>query len=146
MPTVYTLDQIDKQSFGFRKDFFGFEPFIQEQQLPKIKYYPFKELLFDYLREKNIDRTIEISFEGEGDSGQIYDIHLPDEIKNDYFYGILLRDYLENFGYEVLQISDHDWYNNDGGWGKIKIDPIAKKVILDISIRFSDANHYKEQY
>lgn len=94
--------------------------------------------LFAQLRLHNV-ALITISFEGSGDAGSIEEIQLFDASDNEIaipkaatFRGAEANDNgrrqptvgeaLENLGYEMLDKTGVDWYNNEGGFGEIHIN------------------------
>lgn len=92
---------------------------------------------------------IEIEFDGSGDSGSIQTIDLKDKNQQplaihecvagdervfssvEYDYkaksyvaktkNLTLYDWLYGFGYQILDHTEIDWYNNDGGFGSISL-------------------------
>lgn len=114
----------------------------------KIRYphYACKELFFDFIQNKNSDE-ITIEFSGSGDSGSIEAVSGIDEmiIKAD-FYGKWLFDYVDNLADEILDISGHDWYNNEGGHGTIEIDVPNRKIKLEMSIAYTHYEEFEEEY
>lgn len=58
-----------------------------------------------------------------------------------------LVDMLESLTYDALEKSGHDWYNNDGGQGSLKIDfrespPLIK---LEVGINYTNTDDYEYQ-
>lgn len=78
--------------------------------------------LFAALKDAGVTR-VEIRYDGGGDSGQVDDVeffgdNLDGDDLNDMFEGDL-----QDLGYHILeQHYNHDWYNNDGGYGSIVIN------------------------
>jgi Fe-S cluster assembly iron-binding protein IscA len=68
---------------------------------------------------------VEISFSGSGDSGSIDDIdvlYLNTSDENTTVIPDGIRQQISEFAYAYLQGTDVDWYNNEGGQGKISLD------------------------
>lgn len=123
--------------------------------------------LFAHLKLLNV-HSFEIEFDGSGDDGQIdeitfYDsgnniIQIPEDsiswVYTDYGMGngepketqVTLLKACADLGYDMLNESGHDWYNNEGGYGKIDIqieDSDGKpKVDMDMNIRIMDTDNY----
>jgi len=78
--------------------------------------------LFAALKDAGVT-NVEIRYDGGGDSGQVEDVEYEgtnlDHITiSDNFSG-----QLEDLATHILeQHYDYDWYNNDGGYGVIRID------------------------
>ena len=119
---------------------------------------------------------VEVSFQGGGDSGEIdgigacdaqgktidiEDVMYPQgwQKKSDFdtethkWKETTIRcerklvDMLETLTYDALEKSGHDWYNNDGGQGQLKIDfresPPAIK--LEVGVNFTSTDDYEYQ-
>ena len=121
--------------------------------------------LFAQLKLLNVN-SFEIEFDGSGDDGQIDEIYFynannetinipSDTISWVYSeYGdtkpheqqVTLQKAVEDLGYQMLNESGHDWYNNDGGYGTITVtidDGTGKpSVNMDIKIRYTDTDEY----
>lgn len=124
--------------------------------------------LFAQLKLLNVD-YFTIEFEGSGDDGQIdliefYNnnddkIQIPEDTitwaYRDYTADdgstkeeqVTLHKAVEDLGYQMLDESGHDWYNNDGGYGEINImleNHVGKpSVNMDIKIRYTDEDQYE---
>ena len=78
--------------------------------------------LFAALKDAGVT-NVEIRYDGGGDSGQVEDVeydgtNLDHTSLNDKFEGDL-----QDLATHILeQHYDYDWYNNDGGYGDIRID------------------------
>jgi len=83
--------------------------------------------------KKDYGNTLEISYEGGGDSGQINDYgdtdHGSVKINND----------IEYIGYEVIAIYYSGWENNEGGDGRITFDFENKTVTLHHTENIEDS-------
>lgn len=130
---IIPLAEIDKETLRF-------------DTKKKIPYYAYKELLVEFMKLNQIE-NLEISFSGSGDSGDIDFIDgIPDEIENVDFYGKRFISFVNDFAYHVLQLSGYDWYNNDGGYGTVKINSSEGTVHLDMHIARTEYDNYEEQY
>ena len=122
--------------------------------------------LFTHLKLLNVN-SFEIEFDGSGDDGQIdqiyfYDannetINIPSNTISWVYseYGdtkpheqqVTLQKAVEDLGYQMLNESGHDWYNNDGGYGNISVliegQDGKPYVDMDMNIRISDSEHYE---
>ena len=78
--------------------------------------------LFAALKDAGVT-SVNIRYEGQGDSGQVEDVefdgtNLDHPAILDRFSGEL-----EDLGTHLLEAHySYDWYNNDGGYGDIRID------------------------
>jgi hypothetical protein len=78
--------------------------------------------LFAALKDAGVT-NVEIRYDGGGDSGQVEDVeyegtNLDHTSLSDKFEGDL-----QDLATHILeQHYDYDWYNNDGGYGVIRID------------------------
>jgi len=78
--------------------------------------------LFAALKDAGVT-SVEIRYDGGGDSGQVEDVEFEgtngdNTALNDKFEGDL-----QDLATHILeQHYDYDWYNNDGGYGNIRID------------------------
>ena len=102
---------------------------------------------------------VEVEFSGSGDSGSINDIWCDnqavklkeykvraitklsyyDQKANDWVETYVekqtsLHDALETFTYEELSKTGIDWYNNDGGQGKLEIDFTDGEPRVDLNV------------
>jgi hypothetical protein len=95
-----------------------------------------------------------ISFQGGGDSGEIYSIDLfnmnseamdmPTDMVSwtKQVYGdqektqkdISIGDVLDDVGYRVLDATGMDWYNNEGGQGTVDINFEGEFPVIDVSM------------
>lgn len=107
---------------------------------------------------------IEVIFNGEGDSGQINDIHLrgiaDEEIKDmplppelaalydpSEAMAVTVQAFIETWCYDEIQrVVDFDWYNNDGGGGTITIEPYTGLFKIDAyqNIVSTEAHNFDE--
>ena len=83
--------------------------------------------------KKDYGNTLEISYEGGGDSGQINDYGDTDH------GSIRINSDIEYVGYEVIAIHYSGWENNEGGDGRITFDFENKTVTLHHTENFDDS-------
>jgi hypothetical protein len=91
-----------------------------------------------------------ITFEGGGDSGAIESIlytkneFISFDFDNDNFEFALgnlskeLCDQIENFADHHIIQEYEDWWNNDGGFGNLKIMVPSGKFVLETSVRVTE--------
>jgi hypothetical protein len=115
-----------------------------------------KTALFDALSEAGIT-ILTVTFDGEGDSGQIQDIaachdaearEVPDIqleiLEASWSTGKLdghkttLRDAIERLCFDLLSQEHEGWENNDGAFGELTFDVQGRKIELEFNARFSD--------
>ncbi len=113
--------------------------------------------------QKHKIKSVEVSFEGCGDSGAIDDItfnpSLPDELETLQIYYHTSRrelsegnwlwsnieetgsvqDAIEKLTYEFLEATQVDCYNNEGGFGKLIIDTKEESVTLDVNVNYYES-------
>lgn len=113
-----------------------------------------KAAIFAALAAADIDLVF-VSFDGEGDSGQIQDITagrkeqslpLPDVNVKLLQAGwgktepeaseVNLREAIETLCYDFLADDHAGWENDDGGFGEFRIDVLARSVELQINLRY----------
>lgn len=112
------------------------------------------------LRELGI-ASVEVAFDGYGDSGAVedisccdaenQDIELPDEAVvllegDDTAPGeTSLRSALEELTYAALELHHPGWENNDGAGGVLEIDVAQGSFMLDCKLRYTAYDdHYDE--
>ena len=88
---------------------------------------------------------IMIDFDGSGDSGSICGMNFS---KGDICIGSgpigrVDEQFFEDLGYQALQETGIDWYNNDGGFGEIEIirDDDAKSVEVKVHMNVRVVGH-----
>ncbi|MEM8986683.1 MAG: DUF6878 family protein [Pseudomonadota bacterium] len=114
------------------------------------------------LRRANVKRAT-VTFDGSGDSGSIEEVYFDDRHFNARAVSLAyektqsswedgrwvhareiaegtLEDVLEDIGYDYLEETGVDWYNNDGGFGDLVIDVEAGTVELDVNVRFTESS------
>lgn len=120
------------------------------------------ENILNQLREEGA-RSICIYFDGSGDEGAIQGVNI---YKEDYIrfeptfevsYAtssihwedgkrvdkvqvktLPVSEALENFCYEVLEKTNIDWYNNDGGYGEMQITLDPVEIKLEVNERYTE--------
>jgi len=115
-----------------------------------------KTAVFDAMSDAGIT-TLTVTFDSEGDSGQIQNItachdaearELPDiqlEIlqaswstgKHDG-HDTTLRDAIERLCFDLLSQEHDGWENNDGAFGEFTFDAATRTIELEFNARFSD--------
>jgi len=121
-----------------------------------------KQRLFTFLASAHITRVI-VTFDGEGDSGQIEDIQpykgekegklpkgkvelldLPYGAKQVTARKRSATDALEALAYELLRAKHAGWENSDGAYGDFTFDVAGGTITLDYNERFmsSEAHQY----
>lgn len=124
------------------------------------KFFDSKEEMIAFTAQmKMLGVTLaDISFQGGGDSGEIYSIDLYKGPTHDesmemptdmvswtkQIYGdqvklqknISIGDVLDDIGYRVLDATGMDWYNNEGGQGTVHIyfDEELPLIVVDMGI------------
>ena len=112
-----------------------------------------KAAVFDALATVGI-ATVNVTFDGEGDSGQIQDItaddseQIPDNrielLQTEWGTGKLdssqgtLRDAIETLCYDYLEQEHGGWENNDGAFGEFTFSVADRTIALEFNGRFSD--------
>ena len=114
------------------------------------------ENILNRLREEGA-REVLISFDGCGDDGGIdgVSIYKEDHVRFDPTFEVPYATYsfrdqeikvrtmpvseaLENFCYEVLEQTNIDWYNNDGGYGEMQITLDPVEIKLEVNERYTE--------
>ena len=120
-----------------------------------------RQRLFAFLGSAPITRVI-VTFDGEGDSGQIEDVQpydgdtLVDLPKGelaflDLPYGeaqpkqrkFSAGQALEYLAYDLLQQEHAGWENSDGAYGEFTFDVTAGTITLDYNERFMSSEHHQ---
>jgi hypothetical protein len=113
-----------------------------------------KTAVFDALAAAGI-ATVNVTFDGEGDSGQIEGIAADDSPnipqvqielqKTSWGTGRLesvqspLRDAIEQLCYDFLEQQQDGWENNDGAFGEFIFNVARRSIELEFNARFSDS-------
>jgi hypothetical protein len=98
--------------------------------------------LISRLRDEGVS-SVEISYDGSGDSGSIGDVYINRGLKYPSYDAeehdrlqALFSGELEDFGYHILNNYYHwDWYNNEGGYGNVVIDVATSEVSVEGYVR-----------
>ncbi len=104
--------------------------------------------------------SIEATFDGGGDSGQVDEINIKgiadgtsggtdwDKIALSAEHKEQLEteastvgDYISRLVDEVIERTNEDWYNNDGGHGEVEIIPGEGRIHVDMNIRYTESRH-----
>lgn len=104
------------------------------------------EIALFKLKDEGIHK-IEFEFQGSGDDGAIDDITYYNKNGEDAYLENIDQDTLDKIQElleeKVYTILDHvsDWYNNEGGYGKVSIYTDTGRYDLDNNIRIIDYQH-----
>jgi hypothetical protein len=114
-----------------------------------------KAAVFDALATAGIN-TVIVTFDGEGDSGQIQDItaddsaQVPDTrielLQTEWGTGKLdsaqstLRNAIETLCYDYLSQEHDGWENNDGAFGEFTFSVAGKAIELEFNGRYTDVH------
>jgi hypothetical protein len=123
-----------------------------------------KAAVFDALSGAGVD-SVTITFDGEGDSGQIEEvtayrnrqvIALPGttvafhsvswDCKAIHSAASPLAQALENLCYNYLSEAHGGWENDDGAYGEFTFDVAAREIELDFNARFIDSTNYSHTF
>jgi hypothetical protein len=120
-----------------------------------------KRVVFDALVAAGI-ATVNVEFDGEGDSGQIHGIaadgsaeipHIHIELqKPSWGTGEVesiqstLRDAIEALCYDYLEQQQGGWENNDGAFGEFIFSVAERKIELEFNARFSDSTLFNYSF
>jgi hypothetical protein len=102
---------------------------------------------FQSMNQLGLDYTIRAEFSGSGDSGGYDGSYVFEDsectrcVPIDEYKPILdkIDGDLSSIGYAIMDISDVDWYNNEGGGGHIIIDLKNRKVCIDVWQNFDES-------
>jgi|SRR5580704_19246317 hypothetical protein len=120
-----------------------------------------KKTVFDALAAAGI-ATVNVTFDGEGDSGQVDNIQadgsetipqIPVELQITVWGAgklgatkTTLRDALETLCYDYLEQEHGGWENDDGAYGEFTFDVAGRSIGLDFNARFSDSTNYTHTF
>ena len=124
-----------------------------------------KKVLFEALKETGI-KTVEVSFDGSGDEGQIEDItatgtndetvplpNLPINIESaqqDYESPLRsmsdVRIVIENMSYDHLNEISYGWEDGDGAYGRFIFDVAEAAIGLDFNIRYTSSEKHTYEF
>ncbi|MFE8874174.1 DUF6878 family protein [Acetobacter persici] len=107
---------------------------------------------------------LRVSFNGEGDSGQIEDIAVTPEDRADLLDAEItmmttswpgsdtlperapLRNAVENVCYDALSQTHGGWENNDGAYGDIVFDVDQRTVTLEFNERYMSTEYFEHSW
>ena len=144
----------------------------QLKKADKVKYH--SNLLFDTLAQTKVS-SIEVSFEGCGDSGQVEDVDYTDangksiDVSKKIVKGSLttaymqysektkqleqgqskegtVREIVEEICYDKLGASHGGWELNEGSYGTFFFDVAARKVRLEYNERIEEVRTSEESF
>jgi hypothetical protein len=116
-----------------------------------------KQAVFDVVEAAGIT-TITVTFEGEGDSGQIEDVSAykgdaavdvpPTTIRwhrgwigeQEQTADLPLEEAIRDLCWDYLSEEHGGWENNDGGYGEFTLDVPTRTVTLEFNGRFTDVH------
>lgn len=119
-----------------------------------------KDIIFDLLEIKGVKRFT-VTFDGSGDSGQIEDISLSDDLLNMAVQGASvnggtiwtsegkvenikndppLREIIEELCYDTLEGVCGGWEINEGSFGEFTFDVKKRNIHLDFNERVQEVN------
>lgn len=99
------------------------------------------------LRQAGEVKSIMINFSGSGDSGQIECVDLLDsngdmvQDQNKPPLSIMKKE-VQKYAYDLLSEQPHDWYNNEGGYGDIKIDVDTGRYTMNVNVNEMSVTSY----
>jgi hypothetical protein len=121
-----------------------------------------KEILFDILGSKKI-KSFVVSFNGDGDSGQIEQIDLKDKILGHIVEGskvpqgytstgevykkdASVEEIIEHLCYKVLEYFHEGWEDGDGSYGEFLFDIKKRTVKLSLNERYIETNLHEHEF
>src|ERR1700726_1532882 len=120
-----------------------------------------KGAVFDALAAAGI-ATVNVTFDGEGDEGQIDNIRADDSPnipqvqielqRTSWGRGKLdstqstLHDAIETLCYDFLEQQQDGWENNDGAYGEFIFDVAQRSIELEFNARFSDSTLFNYRF
>jgi hypothetical protein len=120
-----------------------------------------KATVFDALAAAGI-ASVNVSFDGEGDSGQMEDIiadgsenipPVPIEIQRAAWgagkldtFQTTLPAAIERLCYDYLEQEQGGWENNDGAFGEFTFHVPERRIELDFNSRFTDSAHFSHSF
>jgi hypothetical protein len=131
------------------------------------KFFDSKEEMIAFTAQMKMlgVKYVVISFQGGGDSGEIYSVdyyNLNSEAMEPpkdmvswtkQTYGdqektqsdISIDKVIEDIGYRVLDATGMDWYNNDGGQGEVNVsfDGALPRIDVDMAINITDTEEHE---
>jgi hypothetical protein len=121
-----------------------------------------KSAVFDALATAKI-ATVNVTFDGEGDSGQIEGIAADDspnipqvsiQLLRETGWGTggldsiqsPLRGAIEQLCYDFLEQEHGGWENNDGAFGEFTFDVATREIRVEFNGRFSDSTLFNHTF
>jgi hypothetical protein len=127
-----------------------------------------KKAVFDSLEKEGVI-SVTVTFDGEGDSGQIDNVcfETPDVVtcpsdvsvldvqwlgtRNDARITTIevqkpIRDAIEDLCYFLLGQDNGGWENNDGAYGEFTFNVAERTIDLNFNARFTDSTHSSYSY
>jgi hypothetical protein len=122
---------------------------------------PFATALLCTLKEAGVSLVV-VEFDGSGDSGSITGVEIEggtppleaqwlfsssswvneEWVTTEEVKSLPLNEVLEAWCYDSLEESQIDWYNNDGGFGELRIDLVEGEVKLEVNQRYTEISTY----
>lgn len=124
-----------------------------------------KEILFDLLESHGVE-AVTVTFDGGGDSGQIDEIDVSDEVaglrvkgakvsngrvwspegfKESYKHDPTVRDMIKSFCYGALETLYGGWENNDGAFGEFRFLVKERVVGFDFNQRYTESELHEHE-
>ena len=100
-------------------------------------------VLFLKLRNMGIEK-VRVDFSGGGDSGDITDTEYLDD-KGNVLDIDIHKEAISELCSETLLNNIEDWWNNDGGFGTVKIDVNTGDYTIDNHIRITEIEDYSHE-
>jgi hypothetical protein len=123
-----------------------------------------KAALFDALVAAGIT-TVVVTFDGEGDSGQIEDVRAyvadaevtlpsaevpwhvaPWNASEPELTKTALDEAVRDLCWDYLSGEHGGWENNDGGFGEFTLNVAGREVDLEFKARFTDTTHFHHTF
>lgn len=108
---------------------------------------------------------VSVDFDGGGDSGQMNNIEvegisnqpelipLPSEFLEKHYSGAAsyntpknLLEFIDAWAYDLLDETNYDWVNNDGGYGEIIVVPGDDSIRVNMNQRFTSSQLIEFDY
>ena len=129
---------------------------VERNATADVEIATMKALLLLHFKAHGI-ATVEIRFDGYGDSGAIEQttffgadgtvVDCPDiAVAREGRDEVKLASLLEDFAYEVLERHHDGWEINDGGFGELLIDVGEESFQLDCNLRFTSYNSHSTEF
>jgi len=117
----------------------------EEQKTQRERHARYQRLIFSALADLQIT-SVEVTFDGCGDSGQIEDVTidgasatLDSVIREDgETCSCTLAESIETLCYALLEVEYGGWEDNDGAFGTFVFDVATRQIELEFNGRFTD--------